>query len=105
VRSVARCLRTSLGLERPLLAQYGSFLGGVTRGDLGAILARMTRSSVIEELRELYVMAARARGLSQRRAVVRHATIFPGFATATLVLGFNFLGDGLRDRIDPKARL
>src|SRR6187402_1511348 len=168
-------LRTSLGLDRPLLAQYGSFLAGVTRGDLGtsfrtrqpvareiwrrlgdtgilavsamavaiavaiplgivaavfrgrsldhaamtlalagismpsfwlgpllaiffavqlgwlpvsgsgtpahlvlpavtlgtalaAILARMTRSSVIEELRELYVMAARARGLSRSRA-------------------------------------
>jgi peptide/nickel transport system permease protein len=173
-------LRTSLGLDRPLLAQYGSFLAGVTRGNLGtsfrtrqpvareiwrrlgdtavlavsamvvaiavaiplgivaavfrgraldhaamtlalagismpsfwlgpllaiffavqlgwlpvsgsgtpahlvlpavtlgtalaAILARMTRSSVIEELRELYVMAARARGLSHVRAVVRHA--------------------------------
>jgi peptide/nickel transport system permease protein len=34
-----------------------------------------------------------------------HLTIFPGLAIATLVLGFNFLGDGLRDRIDPKSRL
>jgi ABC-type dipeptide/oligopeptide/nickel transport system permease component len=173
-------LRTSLGLDRPLVAQYGSFLGGLVQGDLGrsfrsgqpvareisrrlgdtailavsamavaigiaiplgilaavfrgrildhaamtlalagismpsfwlgpllailfavrlgwlpvsgsgtpahlvlpavtlgaalaAILARMTRSSVIEELRELYVLAARARGLSHARAVVRHA--------------------------------
>jgi peptide/nickel transport system permease protein len=33
-----------------------------------------------------------------------HLTIFPGLAIATLVLGFNFLGDGLRDRIDPKGR-
>jgi peptide/nickel transport system permease protein len=40
---------------------------------LGAILARMTRASVLEELRELYVLAARARGLSGTRAVVRHA--------------------------------
>jgi peptide/nickel transport system permease protein len=31
-----------------------------------------------------------------------HLTIFPGVAIAILVLGFNFLGDGLRDRIDPK---
>jgi peptide/nickel transport system permease protein len=31
-----------------------------------------------------------------------HLTIFPGLAIAILVLGFNFLGDGLRDRIDPK---
>jgi peptide/nickel transport system permease protein len=33
-----------------------------------------------------------------------HLTVFPGLAIATLVLGFNFLGDGLRDRIDPKAK-
>lgn len=34
-----------------------------------------------------------------------HLTVFPGVAIATLVLGFNFLGDGLRDRIDPKSRI
>lgn len=33
-----------------------------------------------------------------------HLTIFPGLAIAILVLGFNFLGDGLRDLADPKAR-
>ena len=38
-----------------------------------AILARMTRASLLEELRELYVVAARARGLTRVRAVVRHA--------------------------------
>ena len=32
---------------------------------LAAVLARMTRASVIEELRELYVVAARARGVSR----------------------------------------
>jgi peptide/nickel transport system permease protein len=31
-----------------------------------------------------------------------HLTVFPGLAIALLVLGFNFLGDGLRDRLDPK---
>ena len=31
-----------------------------------------------------------------------HLTIFPGAAIAVLVLGLNFLGDGLRDAIDPK---
>jgi peptide/nickel transport system permease protein len=31
-----------------------------------------------------------------------HLTIFPGAAIAVLVLGFNFLGDGLRDVLDPK---
>ncbi len=32
-----------------------------------------------------------------------HLTVVPGLAIALLVLGFNFLGDGLRDRIDPYA--
>jgi peptide/nickel transport system permease protein len=31
-----------------------------------------------------------------------HVTLFPGLAIAALVLGFNFLGDGLRDLTDPK---
>jgi len=49
-------------------------LPAVTLGAaLAAILARMTRASVIEELRELYVVAARARGVSRTRAIVRHA--------------------------------
>jgi ABC-type dipeptide/oligopeptide/nickel transport system permease component len=40
---------------------------------LAAILARMTRASLLEELREPYVQAARARGASKTRAVLRHA--------------------------------
>jgi ABC-type dipeptide/oligopeptide/nickel transport system permease component len=40
---------------------------------LAAILARMTRASVLEELREPYVRAARARGVSRWRALVAHA--------------------------------
>jgi peptide/nickel transport system permease protein len=49
-------------------------LPAITLGaPLGAVLARMTRASVIEELGELYVLAARARGVSRTRAVLRHA--------------------------------
>lgn len=40
---------------------------------LAAILARMTRATLLEELREQYVQAARARGVSRLRSVVRHA--------------------------------
>jgi ABC-type dipeptide/oligopeptide/nickel transport system permease component len=40
---------------------------------LAAILARMTRATMLEELREQYVQAARARGVSKARAVLRHA--------------------------------
>ncbi len=49
-------------------------LPAVTLGaPFAAVLARMTRASVIEELRELYVLAARARGVSRVGAIVRHA--------------------------------
>jgi ABC-type dipeptide/oligopeptide/nickel transport system permease component len=40
---------------------------------LAAILARMTRASLLEELHQLYVRAARARGVSAWRSIVRHA--------------------------------
>ena len=49
-------------------------LPSITLGaPLAAVLARMTRASVLDELRELYVLAARARGVSKTRAVLRHA--------------------------------
>lgn len=49
-------------------------LPSITLGaPLAAMLARMTRASVLEELRELYVLAARARGVSRVRAVLAHA--------------------------------
>jgi len=48
-------------------------LPAVTLGTgLAAILARMTRAALIEELRKPYVQAARARGASRTRVVLRH---------------------------------
>ena len=32
-----------------------------------------------------------------------HVSIFPGLAIMLAVLAFNFVGDGLRDRYDPKG--
>jgi ABC-type dipeptide/oligopeptide/nickel transport system permease component len=40
---------------------------------LAAILARMTRASLLDELREPYVLAARAKGVSRTRAILHHA--------------------------------
>jgi peptide/nickel transport system permease protein len=39
---------------------------------MAAIVARMTRSSVLEVLREDYVMTARAKGLSEARIILKH---------------------------------
>jgi peptide/nickel transport system permease protein len=55
------------GLEHLILPALS--LGGA----LAAIVARLTRATVIEELREQYVDAARARGASRARAVLQHA--------------------------------
>ncbi len=34
-----------------------------------------------------------------------HLVAFPGLAISLLVLGFNFLGDGLRDFLDPRLKI
>jgi peptide/nickel transport system permease protein len=48
-------------------------LPAITLGaSMAAIVARMTRSSVLEVLREDYVMTARAKGLSEARVILKH---------------------------------
>jgi peptide/nickel transport system permease protein len=45
--------------------------------------------------------------ISEGRGLLREAwwiSLFPGLAMFITVLGFNLLGDGLRDVFDPKAR-
>ncbi|MBI2122756.1 MAG: ABC transporter permease, partial [Armatimonadetes bacterium] len=34
-----------------------------------------------------------------------HTLIFPGLAIMLTVMGFNLLGDGLRDALDPRMKL
>ena len=40
---------------------------------LSAVIARLTRSSMLEVIRQDYVRTARAKGLAERRVVIRHA--------------------------------
>jgi peptide/nickel transport system permease protein len=48
-------------------------LPAITLGaSMAAIVARMTRSSVLEVLGEDFVVAARAKGLSEKRVVLKH---------------------------------
>ncbi len=47
------------------------------------------------------LMLARGR---EYLAVAPHVATFPGLAIMGLVLGFNLLGDGLRDALDPRSR-
>jgi peptide/nickel transport system permease protein len=45
--------------------------------------------------------------VSEGRTVLRrapHITIFPGLAIVLVSLAFGFIGDGLRDALDPRAR-
>ncbi len=37
-------------------------------------------------------------------SIAPHMVLFPGLAIALLVLGFNLLGDGLRDALDPRMK-
>jgi len=47
-------------------------------------------------------MLAEGRGYLQQAP---HIAMFPGFAIMIVVLGFNLLGDGLRDALDPRMKI
>jgi ABC-type dipeptide/oligopeptide/nickel transport system permease component len=65
-------------------------LPAVTLGAaLAAILTRMVRSSVIEELNEDYVRTARAKGLGERRVIYKHV-LKNGLIPVVTVLGLQF---------------
>jgi len=86
---------------RGTLAQL--VLPAVTLGaPLAAVLARTTRASVIDELRELYVLAARARGVSRVRAVLKHAfrnSLIPIVTVLGLQLGAVLTGAVITETI------
>lgn len=56
-----------------------------------SIIARMTRSSVLEILGQDYVRTARAKGLSEYRVVVRHA-VSNALLPVVTIIGLNFGG-------------
>ena len=69
---------------------------------LAALLTRLTRASVVEEVGSIYVRAARARGLSLRRAAFRHAlrnALGPVIAIAALQVGSLLTGAILTETI------
>jgi peptide/nickel transport system permease protein len=78
-------VQATFGLAASILAEAGlSFLGLGPQGtqSWGALLDQGT----------------------QWFAIAPHLAIFPGLALMTLVLAFNFLGDALRDVMDPRHR-
>ena len=81
-------VQASLGMAGAVLAEASlSFLG------LGVPPPAPSWGVMIEE----------ARGLSTLQAYP-HELIFPGLAIALTVLAFNFIGDGLREYLDPRQR-
>jgi peptide/nickel transport system permease protein len=81
-------VQASLGMAGAVLSEAAlSFLG------LGVPPPSPSWGVMIEEARDLSTLQA-----------APHALIFPGVAIALTVLAFNFIGDGLREYLDPKQR-
>jgi ABC-type dipeptide/oligopeptide/nickel transport system permease component len=78
-------------------------LPAVTLGAaLSAILTRMVRSSVIEEMNEDYVRTARAKGLSERKVVYKHVLkngLIPVVTILGLQLGVLLAGAIITEKI------
>ncbi len=78
-------VQATFGMAGAILAEAGlSFLG------LGAQPPTPSWGSMLNEGRQFLLVAP-------------HLTTFPGLAIMIVVLGFNFLGDGLRDMLDVKS--
>jgi peptide/nickel transport system permease protein len=81
-------VQASLGMAGAVLSEAAlSFLG------LGVPPPAPSWGVMIEEARDLSTLQA-----------APHALIFPGLAIAVTVLAFNFIGDGLREYLDPRQR-
>lgn len=79
-------VQASLGMAGAVLSEASlSFLG------LGIPPPAPSWGTMIEEARQFYT-------------VMPHVLFFPGAAVALTVLAFNFIGDGLREYLDPKQR-
>jgi peptide/nickel transport system permease protein len=63
--------------------------------DFSAITARLVRASLLEVLRQDYILTARAKGLRERVVVTRHALRNAMIAVVTIIgLQFGFLLSG-----------
>ena len=81
-------VQASLGMAGAVLAEASlSFLG------LGIPPPAPSWGTMIEESRGFDILTS-----------APHVMFFPGIAIALTVLAFNFLGDGLREWLDPKQR-
>ena len=81
-------VQASLGMAGAVLAEASlSFLG------LGVPPPAPSWGVMIEEARDLSTLQS-----------APHALLFPGIAIALTVLAFNFIGDGLREYLDPRQR-
>lgn len=79
-------VQASLGMAGAVLSEASlSFLG------LGIPPPAPSWGTMIEEARQFFSSSP-------------HVLLFPGIAIALTVLAFNFIGDGLREHLDPKQR-
>ena len=79
-------VQASLGMAGAVLSEASlSFLG------LGIPPPAPSWGTMIEEARQFFSSSP-------------HVLFFPGIAIALTVLAFNFIGDGLRQHLDPKQR-
>lgn len=80
-------VEVTFGIASAIVAEAGlSFLG------LGVQAPTPSWGAMLSEGRQFLLIAP-------------HLTIFPGIALMLVVMGVNFLGDGLRDTLDPKREM
>ena len=79
------------------------FLPAIALGTIPlAIIARITRSSMLEVIRQDYIRTARAKGLSERKVIYKHAlknALLPVITVIGIEFGYNLAGAVLTEEI------
>lgn len=85
-------------LSNPIAISHHLILPAVTLGTFSAsLIARITRSSMIDVLDKEYIQSARARGLAERSVIYKHAFMNASIPVVTVV-GL-FLGEAIAGTI------
>jgi ABC-type dipeptide/oligopeptide/nickel transport system permease component len=115
---LGRSLRSRAPVADGILARFPATLELTTASMVIAVLVGVPTRSMVLSLKELeFVQGAHALGAGHGRVLfghilpnsvspldAPHVSLFPGIAIFLTVMGFNCLGDGLRDALDPRMR-
>ena len=107
-------LKISMGLDKPIVIRYFIWLGDLLHGDFG-ISYRVAGAILTESSLSFLGMGVQTPQASWGNIIFAAQNLLvltarpwvwlpPGICIILVVIGFNFIGEGVRDALDPKTK-